>query len=169
MTAIQVLDRSSADMPPARHLPILIAIALSAVVLAGCAQSRKVPSAGSEAQTSSSIPSNTPSSEKAPVQESALPKSDLPKIDDDPSQLIEMTRDDLNALLGQPDLVRRENPAEIWQYRGKGCILDVFLYSENDRKDSPFKVVYSEARGRETGTTDQRACLNELLRAQLTS
>ncbi|MBF0563014.1 MAG: hypothetical protein HQL37_13570 [Alphaproteobacteria bacterium] len=32
--------------------------------------------------------------------------------------------------MGKPALLRKEPPAEIWQYRGQGCIADVFLYEE---------------------------------------
>lgn len=152
---------------PLRHLTVITRVILVAGLLSACAQSRKVPSAG-ETQTETSASQTT--GESAPVQESAVPKAPaLPEIDDDPEQLITMTRDDLNGLLGQPDLVRRESPAEIWQYRGKSCVLDVFLYNKEGQPDSPFKVVYSEARDLEAQNTDQRACLNELMRAQLTS
>ena len=46
----------------------------------------------------------------------ALPPA--PKIDDDPARLMGLDRAGLAKLLGDPDLTRREPPAEIWQYRG---------------------------------------------------
>ncbi len=151
----------------------LVAVFLAAALVSGCAKNRPVPSAGAAAETAGAEASRTETDaveeKQEPLQETAIPKPDFPEIDDDPAQLIKMTRDDLNGFLGQPDLVRRENPAEIWQYRGKDCILDIFLYNEADQENSPYRVVYSEARGREAGKADQRACLNELLRAQLTS
>lgn len=36
----------------------------------------------------------------------------------------------VTALLGEPSFVRRDPPAEIWQYRPKGCVLDLFLYPQ---------------------------------------
>lgn len=54
----------------------------------------------------------------------------------DPAQLI--------ALLGAPDLRRREPPAELWQYRNADCVLDVFLYGEGNR----YRVLRSETRNR---------------------
>lgn len=160
-------ERANEIRSPLRQLIVITAITIVSGILSACAQPRNIPSAGeTQAETSSSQPTG----ESAPIQESAVPKTPaLPEIDDDPEQLITMTRDDLNGLLGQPDLVRRENPAEIWQYRGKDCVLDVFLYNEDGQPDSPFKVVYSEARDLEAQNSDQRRCLNELLRAQLTS
>ncbi len=160
-------DKATKTGSPLRQVTLAAAVVLLAGFLSACAQSRNVPSAG-EAQTEADV--SETSGENAPVQETAVPRAPvLPDIDDDPEQLIKMTRDDLNGLLGQPDLVRRESPAEIWQYRGKDCVLDVFLYNEDDKPESPFKVVYSEARDLDAQNSDQRRCLNGLLRAQLTS
>lgn len=85
-----------------------------------------------------------------------------PPIDDDPDQLMGLDREDLGALLGVPSLVRRENPAEIWQYEAKGCIFDVFLYDEAGR----YQVSYLEARDDQARKTEARPCLNQLLQAQ---
>jgi hypothetical protein len=34
----------------------------------------------------------------------------------------------LEQWFGKPRLVRLDEPAEVWQYRGQGCVLDVYLY-----------------------------------------
>jgi hypothetical protein len=85
-----------------------------------------------------------------------------PAINDDPEQLIGMGPASLNAFLGAPQLIRREAPASLWQYRAEGCVLDVVLYP--DRTGD--KVTYLEAR--EDGATKipARDCLNKLLRAR---
>lgn len=90
----------------------------------------------------------------------ALPPE--PAINDDPEQLIDMGPASLNAFLGAPELIRREAPASLWQYRAEGCVLDVVLYP--DRTGD--KVTYLEAR--EDGATKipPRDCLNKLLRAR---
>ena len=33
-------------------------------------------------------------------------------------------------ILGQPGFQRHDSPAEIWQYRGHACILDVYIYDQ---------------------------------------
>ncbi len=90
----------------------------------------------------------------------ALPPE--PAINDDPQQLIGMGPASLNAFLGAPELIRREAPASLWQYRADGCVLDVVLYPDR----SGDKVTYLEAR--EDGATKMapRTCLNRLLRAR---
>ncbi len=55
-----------------------------------------------------------------------------------------MRATDLLALLGQPNLRRSDPPAELWQYRGTGCVLELYLYREGDA----LRVVHAETRGR---------------------
>lgn len=51
---------------------------------------------------------------------------------------------ELVARLGEPDFRHAEPPAELWQYRGADCVLDLFLYPQAGSE----RVVYSEARDR---------------------
>ena len=66
-----------------------------------------------------------------------------------------MSGDDLATRLGAPQFRRRDGQAEIWQYRGSACTLDVFLYADG----GDLKVRYVEARGRdaETATDPKQA------------
>ena len=91
----------------------------------------------------------------------ALPPE--PQIDDDPDQLMGLDRTGVDTLLGRPLLIRREPPAEIWQYRAEDCIFDVFLYE----KGGAHLVTYLEARDRTAQRIETRGCLNALLRARL--
>ncbi len=87
-----------------------------------------------------------------------------PVIDHDPKALIGLDRSGLSKLLGEPRLVRRETPAEIWQYVGTECVFDVFLYEEK----GAYRVIHAEARGDEVPQkTEPRICLNQLLRERL--
>ena len=91
----------------------------------------------------------------------ALPPE--PVIDDDPARILGLGPDKLTELLGQPELMRHEPPAEIWQYRGKTCVFDVFLYQEA----GSVRVTYLEARDGSAQRIAERDCLNQLLRARL--
>jgi hypothetical protein len=55
-----------------------------------------------------------------------------------------LTAADLTARLGRPDFKRQEETAQIWQYRGTACVLDVFLYQEG----SDLKVLQAVTRSR---------------------
>jgi hypothetical protein len=104
--------------------------------------------------------------EPAAPETAALPPE--PEIDDDPARLLGLDDAGLAELLGQPDLKRREPPAEIWQYRGGSCVFDVFLYAPaGSAAASGPRVTYLEARDGAARRIATRACLNELLRARL--
>ena len=83
-----------------------------------------------------------------------------PAINDDPNQLMGLDRGGLAALLGSPDLVRREAPAEIWQYVTADCVFDVVLYA----RGQIYAVSYLEARDAAALPQPPRPCLNRLLR-----
>lgn len=56
--------------------------------------------------------------------------------------LVGMTAQQLGGLLGQPRYLRRESPAQVWQYADRRCVLDVFLYPEQGE----YRVVHVETR-----------------------
>jgi len=45
-----------------------------------------------------------------------------------PAVLRGLSPAEVKAVLGAPGFQRRDAPAEIWQYRGRGCTLDLFIY-----------------------------------------
>jgi hypothetical protein len=105
--------------------------------------------------------------EAAPPEIAAVPPEPPPPpepvIDDNPDRLFGLDRTALSALLGEPALIRREAPAEIWQYRTATCVFDVFLYDAADTS----RVQYIEARDSAAQQIDARGCLNQLLRAHM--
>jgi hypothetical protein len=59
-------------------------------------------------------------------------------------------------MLGEPSLVRRDPPAEIWQFHDRHCILDVFLYA----RPGGLAVAHVEARQpKSTAAANPRECL----------
>lgn len=77
----------------------------------------------------------------------------------DPDEVMGLGRNAVQALLGKPGLVRREAPAEVWQYQSGGCVLDVFLYEASP----DFQVVYLEARTGQAINTATATCLGAVL------
>ncbi|GAB4362324.1 MAG: hypothetical protein Kow00114_17450 [Kiloniellaceae bacterium] len=106
---------------------------------------------------------STAAAKPAPATPAPAPQvAALPPIDDDPRQLMGLDRDGLTAVLGAPALIRREAPAEIWQYVAEDCVFDVVLYEKNAR----YAVSYLEARDPAATVQEPRPCLNKLLRAR---
>lgn len=110
------------------------------------------------AELASQNPGAAPAS--TPPETAARPPE--PQIDHDPQSLIGMGPVGLFALLGKPELIRRESPARVWQYRTGDCVFDVVLYELDEGE----RVTYVEARDGRGNRTEPRPCLNALVRAQ---
>ena len=85
---------------------------------------------------------------------------------DDPVALKGRKADNVTAILGDPDLVRHDAPAEMWQYAGEGCVLTLILY----QKAGSMTVDHVETRDRTKGTpVAGPGCLKALLAERLTA
>ena len=76
----------------------------------------------------------------------------------DPARLKGLTPIQVTSMLGRPGFTRRDAPAEIWQYRGRACTLDLFLYDESGSQ----VVAHYDMRG--VQPLDERGCFDELTR-----
>jgi hypothetical protein len=150
----------------------LVAAALFAVSLAACEGvalplphgTASAPEAASETASPTADEPNPEVPQPGAVPEpetAALPPE--PVIDDDPARVMGLGAAQLTELLGRPELTRREPPAEIWQYRGRDCVFDVFLYEDAGLR----RVTYLEARDDSAQPVAARDCLNQILRARL--
>lgn len=131
MTAPGAADLSTHRVRPAaarsglRLAPLLFLA--STLTLSGC-----VP------QQQAAAPATPPTVALAPAATPAPGEPALPP----PEMLIGADRETVADRLGKPEFLMRAQASEIWQYRTKGCVLDVYLYE--DKGD--MRVVYMEAR-----------------------
>lgn len=86
-----------------------------------------------------------------------------PPLNDDPRQLLGLDGKALAKLLGKPGFVRRDPPAQLWRYRDRACILDLFLYSAEAGDNRRMTVRHFEARSLSKTSTSPRKCLGTLL------
>ncbi len=104
-----------------------------------------------------------------------------PEQEREPASLMGLARDQVIALLGTPSLVRRDAPAEVWQYAGEECVLDLYLYEGGDGAKSggdeggparakeavepggAYRVTYFEMRARGGGSVSEPGCLTGLV------
>lgn len=75
----------------------------------------------------------------------------------DPDHLKGLSPTQVRAVLGKPMFTRRDAPAEIWQYRGRVCTLDLFLYEDGGRQTVAHVAVRSQQ------PVDDRQCMGELV------
>jgi hypothetical protein len=64
----------------------------------------------------------------------------------EPARLKGLTPVQVSAVLGQPSFQRHDAPAEIWQYRGHTCTLDLYIYDAGNGKSVEHWAVRSPAR-----------------------
>ena len=79
----------------------------------------------------------------------------------DPRELLGLTPQEVQDLLGAPAFVRWEDHAQLAQYRGPGCVFDLFFYEEAPGEH--FRADHVEARDGAGAPADAQACLITLL------
>ena len=79
-----------------------------------------------------------------------------------PQRMVGMSPDELIRVLGEPGFKRRDDPAEIWQYKGAGCFLDVFLY----REPGGAKVNHVDVRGLSVVKVQGEECVLDVLKTK---
>lgn len=126
---------------------LLPVVGFSALLLSACA-------GGGSAPQSAAL-----SSPRAPAH--SAPPVQLAEISAQPVTVV-------RAALGEPALKRQESPAEVWQYRGADCVLDVFFYpgpSSSPSSSSPspnLQAAYIESRGLDGQRRPPQSCLDTL-------
>ena len=138
------------------------AVILAALELSACGLTETPPPAPGTTTPPPSV--SPPALRPGPVLAAKLrsaPKREYPAL----STLAGMTLDQVIGLLGPPRFKRRDNSAEIWQYRNKACALDLFLYRVGN--GAGFRVRHFETRMRGLGRGGKKitgkACFTGLL------
>ena len=79
-----------------------------------------------------------------------------------PGNLLGLDEASLKHWFGSPSFIRRDYPAEVWQYRAKACVLELYLYPADDH----MAVTHAEATsGGMQSTEDLGPCLSALAEA----
>ena len=131
-----------------RQAATALLFSLAAVTLAAC----QAP-AGLTATTS-------PTQYLHPPQASPAATSALSLLGKSDQQLVGLPDHDLTAALGEPNQIRHDDPATIWQYAASDCVVDFYLY----QADAGLQVAYVEARDRKAQTAEgTHACMQSLL------
>jgi hypothetical protein len=140
---------------------MIVPMAFAAASLAACAA--PPPSASSRAPVAAPSYDGASPADTTGQARPAPPPKGRPSLETLPG----MRGSELTTLMGAPQFRRRDGQAEIWQYRGSACTLDVFLYTDG----SDLRVRYVEARGSgnaqgATETGQARTCAGSLLDAR---
>jgi len=142
------------------------AAVLTAIGVAACggikADATPTPTPAAAATIAATEAAATPAEPRAAPAETATAAPAPEKRQPEPVSLAGLDEGQLSGLLGAPRFKRRDDPAQIWQYRNESCALDVFLYKT--RKDGPFTVLHFETRGRDRKPVDEKDCFSSMLK-----
>ena len=143
-----------------------LTVAFGALLLAGCQTlDGYLPSFGSDPESVSKTSESDAASGLTTQQDDALVDEQTASvfsspIDDNPQQFMGLGDQAVMATLGDPDLTRRDGPAEIRQFRGQDCVLDLFMYPAA----GDLAVRHVELRGPTLTPADRRACMVDMIR-----
>ncbi|MEN3975373.1 hypothetical protein [Emcibacter sp. SYSU 3D8] len=88
----------------------------------------------------------------------AAAKPVVPSIETRARELMDLDEDGVRARYGQPRLLRKEPPAQVWQYADDACVLLVVLYDPKDGRGRP-KVKYARGHMLPGHENDAANCL----------
>jgi len=143
-------------LPPTPR-PAATAAALSLALLGGCL------GAGEEPARTVAAPLDIPEAPTAALPSAAPTETETASLTPDYPEIESLkglSAAGVQDLLGSPQFRRRDKPAELWQYRGKRCVLDLFLYPGGG---AALAVDYLDVRGEAASHQD---CFVSLLEAR---
>jgi hypothetical protein len=105
------------------------------------------------------LPSCLAACQSAAPHEDAVLQPAAAIIDGRSNAFIGLDGQALTNAFGQPQMVRNEPPAEVWQYAGFDCVVDFYLYDS----DGDMRVAYVEARDMRAGSAPTERCVKSLL------
>jgi hypothetical protein len=131
-----------------------LALLLPACSLTGGSSESPPPATGAAAAVEPAAPP-APAEPERPLAALPAPEAAPPN----PEELFGLGSREVAELLGFPQLRRRENPAELWQYANQSCILDLFFA----REDEQTRVAYVQLRSLNPVKMSRGQCLAELM------
>jgi hypothetical protein len=100
----------------------------------------------------------------APDHEDAVLQPAAAIVDGGSNAFIGLDGEALANAFGQQQMVRSEQPAEVWQYGGFDCVVDFYLYdSATSGQERRMEVAYVEARDMRADSAPTERCVKSLL------
>lgn len=93
-----------------------------------------------------------------------------PILSSDSAAFIGLGDRELSNALGKPKQVRKDAPAEVWQYSGADCVVDFYLYdSDPSDQGGRMEVAFVEARDVRADSSSTERCVKSLLQSVSTA
>jgi hypothetical protein len=131
----------------------MLSLCLGTLLLAAC-QTPSDPVGA--ATTSKAATSETSTATETGM---AAPSAKAGWLNKSGKDLVGLADHDVSAALGTPTHIRKDDPAEIWQYSSQDCVVDFYLYQAG----GGMQVAYVEARDRMAQAERADRCVHSLL------
>ena len=114
---------------------------LAALPLGACVAVPDEAEAPAQAVTESTVtPEGEPTATAANAPTPGVPRAPIVPL----AQFTGLSSGQVTGMLGTPQFLRQDASTELWQYRGDGCVLHLFLYRDKDG----LRVRHAEVRPR---------------------
>lgn len=133
----------------------MLALCLGTLLLAAC----QTPTAPVGAATTAKAATSETST--AAKTDTTAPAAKAGWLNKSGKDLVGLADRDVSAALGTPTHIRKDDPAEIWQYSSRDCVVDFYLYQTG----GGMQVAYVEARDRMAQAERADRCVHSLLSA----
>jgi len=130
-----------------------LTLAAALITLSACAAGPDEERPRTAAQTATTT--NRATTDRAPAGQAA-------KIKVTAQHLLGQNDAWLVAHLGHPAFKRADRVANIWQYKNHHCMLNVFLYADENNAAAPKRILHFDARDSNGHNTDREQCLSML-------
>ncbi len=137
-----------------RHGGFLFLVALLVGSCAGAADEAPTLTSQAESQPADGPAVKTPSNPIPEPVTSARPTTD-------PDALLGLEPREIQILLGPVSLKRWEGDAQVMQFKGDQCVMDIYFYES--APGAAFQATYLSARTTGGASADTRSCLSSLL------
>ncbi|MCF8466737.1 MAG: hypothetical protein K9G33_04995 [Sneathiella sp.] len=136
------------------------------VGLAGCAQTPATTSNAAQDQKSTAQALKPVEAAPPKKQNPSALAAIKPRILLEPNIVVGKTDAEIQGAFGDPNMKRKESPAEVWQYLTPGCALHLYFYPGN--VGDGLVVRYIAINGRSVASfsdLDRKQCFNDHLKA----
>lgn len=143
------------------------AFLIMALGLGACAQTPPAPAAKTGDQKTVAATPPKPMTAPAPKKQAPPAVATIkPPILQEPEVVVGRSDAEIMKAFGDPNLRRKDSPAEVWQYLTPGCALHLFFYPGGS--GDSLVVRYIAINGRSVASfsdLDRKQCFNDHLRA----
>ena len=110
-----------------------ITAVLAIAALAACGGRATPPAAAGVETPQPPVIAETPEHPPMPSVTAARPVPQAARREILPLERMKgLSAQQISDILGEPQFLRQDNAIELWQYRGDGCVLNLFLYPSNN-------------------------------------